>query len=174
MPRSYADPLPLTRKVLRVLIVLNLVMGVFILALLVASLVAGAWVWRALGVPAHGAGAMLAAGMRTVMVIGIVAVPVTHFVLSTLRAMVGSVALGDPFVAENAGRLRKVAWAVLGLEVLHLAVVGVARLVSTDAAPLDVGGGLSPTPWLAVLLLFVLARVFEVGTAMRDDLAGTV
>jgi hypothetical protein len=30
------------------------------------------------------------------------------------------------------------------------------------------------TRWLAVLLLFVLARVFEQGTRMREDLAGTV
>ena len=29
-------------------------------------------------------------------------------------------------------------------------------------------------PTLAVLLLFVLARVFEQGTRMREDLAGTV
>jgi hypothetical protein len=30
------------------------------------------------------------------------------------------------------------------------------------------------TGWLAVLLLFVLARVFDYGTRMRDDLEGTV
>ena len=32
----------------------------------------------------------------------------------------------------------------------------------------------SLTPWLAVVLLFVLARVFDEGTRMRDDLEGTV
>ena len=30
------------------------------------------------------------------------------------------------------------------------------------------------TGWLAVLLLFVLARVFNHGTRIRDDLEGTV
>jgi hypothetical protein len=33
---------------------------------------------------------------------------------------------------------------------------------------------LSTSGWLAVILLFVLARVFAEGATMRDDLAGTV
>jgi hypothetical protein len=32
----------------------------------------------------------------------------------------------------------------------------------------------SVTRWIAVLLLFVLARVFEQGARMREDLEGTV
>jgi hypothetical protein len=84
------------------------------------------------------------------------------------------VALGDPFVAENTARLRRVAWAVLGLALLNLAVGAVSALASRAGARFDVGWTFSITPWLAVLLLFVLARVFEVGTAMRDDLAATV
>ena len=174
MPRPYPDALSLTRRVLKVLIVLNVIMGVLILALLVASLVAETWVARALGVPPHGAGPMLIPGMRMVMVLGIVAVPVTHVVLATLETIVETVGLGDPFVVENAGRLKQIAWAVLGLEVLRVAVGGVAAAASTTAVPLDVGWRFAVTPWLAVLLLFVLARVFEQGTRMRDDLEGTV
>ena len=34
--------------------------------------------------------------------------------------------------------------------------------------------GFSVTGWLAVLLTFLLARVFAEGTLMRDDLEGTV
>jgi len=34
--------------------------------------------------------------------------------------------------------------------------------------------GFSFAPWLAVLLLFVLARVFAEGARMRADLEGTV
>jgi hypothetical protein len=112
--------------------------------------------------------------MRLVMVIGIAAVPVTHVVLARLLAIVETVAGGDPFVTENAARLKAIAWAVLGLEVLHLAVGAVAAGVSTAQAPLDLGWGFSVTRWLAVLLLFVLARVFEQGSHMREDLAGTV
>lgn len=174
MPRPYPDALSLTRRVLQVLIALNLVLGVLVLALLVASLVAETWVARALGVPAHGAGPLLIPGMRMVMVIGVAGVALTHGVLTTLRTIVETVGVGDPFVAENAGRLKKIAWTVLGLEVLHLAVGAVTAAASTRAVPLDVGWSFSVTPWLAVLLLFVLARVFEQGTRMRDDLEGTV
>jgi len=158
--------------VLKVLIALNLLMGVLILALLVASLAAPAWTARALGV--RGGGPLLITGMRLVMVIGIAAVPVTHVVLATLRAIVDTVGQGDPFVGENAGRLKQIAWAVLGLEVLHLAVGAVTAAASTPAVPLDLDWNFSVTPWLAVLLLFVLARVFEQGTRMRDDLEGTI
>jgi hypothetical protein len=82
--------------------------------------------------------------------------------------------LGDPFVAENATRLQQIAWAVLGLELLHLCVGIVEASVSSEAAPLDLNWSFSPTPWLAILLLFVLARVFDHGTRMREELEGTV
>ena len=39
---------------------------------------------------------------------------------------------------------------------------------------LDLDWNFSLTRWLAVLLLFVLSRVFEQGARMRDDLEGTV
>jgi len=82
--------------------------------------------------------------------------------------------VGEPFVVENAVRLQKIAWAVLALEVLHLVIVAVAANVSTPQAPLDIGWDFSVTRWLAVLLLFVLARVFETGARMREELEGTV
>lgn len=174
MPRAYPDALPMTRSVLKILIGLNQLMGVAILALLVASLVAEGLVMRALGAAPPAGNPRLAVGMRMVMVLGIAAVPVAHVVLARLLAIVGTVAGGDPFVAENGARLKAIAWAVLGLELLHLAVGAVAAGVSTHQAPLDLDWSFSVTRWLAVLLLFVLAQVFEQGSRMREDLAGTV
>ena len=172
MNRPDSGTLSLTRRFLRLLIALNLVMGTLILILLIASLLAETWVMNALGVPPGDAG--MIRGGRLIMLLGIGAVPLAHRVLSRLLAIVETVRTGDPFVAGNAARLRGIAWAVLGLELLHLAVGAVAAAVSTEAAPLDVGWGFSPTRWLAVLLLFVLAGVFEQGTRMRADLEGTV
>jgi hypothetical protein len=63
---------------------------------------------------------------------------------------------------------------VLALELLHLTVGAIAAGVSTAAVPLKISSDLSLTRWLAVLLLFVLARVFEQGARMREDLEGTV
>ena len=174
MPRPNPDALALTRRLLRVLIRLNQLMGAGILALLVATLVARGPVMSALGVPAHEQSSRLVLGMRVIMVLGIAAVPIAHVVLTRLLTIVQTVGEGDPFVMENAGRLQRIAWAVLGLELLHLAIGAVAAGASTDQTPLDINGGLSVTRWLAVLLLFVLARVFEQGARMREDLAGTV
>jgi hypothetical protein len=160
--------------VLRALIAVNLVAGVLILALLVASLVATTWVMTALGLPPTSANGSLILGARSIMLIGIASVPLTHVVLSRLLAIVETVRAGDPFVAENAARLQRIAWSVLGLELLHVAVTSIAAAVSTDSTPIDIKWRLNVTRWLAVLLLFVLARVFEHGTRMRDDLEGTV
>ncbi len=173
MTRPYPDTLALSRRVLRTLTTLNLLMGALILALLIASLIAEAWVMRALGAsPPNNSTLFL--GMRLIMVLGIGAVPVVHIVLTRLLAIVDTVRDGDPFVVANAARLQQIAWAVLALEVMHFAVGLVTASVSTAAAPLNLGWGFSLTRWLAVLLLFVLARVFEHGAWMRDELEGTV
>ena len=174
MTRSYPDTLSLSRRVLRALITLNLLMGALILALLIASLIAEAWVMRALGAGPPEGNSTLFLGMRLIMVIGLAAVPVVHFVLTRLLAIVDAVRDGDPFVVANAARLQQIAWAVLALELMHFAVGLIAASVSTAAAPLNIGWGFSLTRWLAVLLLFLLARVFEQGARMRDELEGTV
>ena len=63
---------------------------------------------------------------------------------------------------------------MLAGEVLRLAIGATAWAASSPAQGLDLDTGFSLAPWLAVLLLFVLARVFAEGTRLRDDLAGTV
>jgi hypothetical protein len=174
MTRSYPDTLGLSRKVLRLLIKLNLLMGVLILGLLVTSVVVEEPVMRALGAGSPEANAKLYLGMRLVAVIGLAAVPVVHFILTRILAIVDTVSVGDPFVTANAERLQKIAWAVLALELMHLAVGAIAAAVSTASAPFDIDWKFSPTRWVAVLLLFVLARVFEQGARMREELQGTV
>ncbi len=174
MTDSYPDPLALSRSVLRTLIVLNLVLGVLILGLLVTSVIVGDSVMRALAAGTPQANATLFLGMRLVAVIGLAGVPVVHFVLTRLLAIVDTVRDGNPFVMANAARLQRIAWAVLILELMHLAVGAIATAVSTAAAPLDISWRFSLTRWMAVLLLFVLARVFEQGALMREELEGTV
>jgi Protein of unknown function (DUF2975) len=171
LSRPYADALAVSRKVLRLVIKLNLLMGIAILALLIASLVAEGQVMRALGAKPS---SVLYLGMRLIMVIGILSVPLVHIVLTRLLEIVETVGLGDPFVTENAERLETIAWVVLGLELLHFGVGAIAASVSSTAHPLDIGWNFSVTRWLVVLFLFVLARVFRQGARMREDLQGTV
>ena len=135
MTKSYPDPLTLSRRVLRVLTKLNLLMGGLILALLIASLIAESWVMRALGARPVPGNSMLFVGMRLIMVIGICSVPITHLVLTRLLAIVETVKVGNPFVMANAVRLKTIAWAILGLEMLHLTVGAIVEGVSTAAAP---------------------------------------
>ena len=63
---------------------------------------------------------------------------------------------------------------MLGLELLHLVIGAIAAQSASSVQPLDINWSFSITPWIAVLLLFVLARVFDHGARMRADLEGTV
>ena len=174
MTKSHVDALTLSRRVLSVLTKLNLIMGGLIVALLIASMVAESWVMRALGARPSTGNPMLFLGMRLIMIIGICSVPVVHLILARLLTIVETVKVGNPFVIANAVRLKTIAWAILGLELLHFTVGAIAQGISTAAAPLNISSGFSLTRWLTVLLLFVLAQVFEQGARMREDLEGTV
>ena len=171
MAESNADALSVSHKVLRLLITLNRLFGAAIFALLIWTFIAADFVARALGTDDS---PLAVVGMRLIMVVGVVGTLITNVVLTRLLAMVETVRAGDPFVTENATRLQTIAWSVLGLELSRLVVVGIANGVSTAARPIHIDWNLSFTPWLAVLLLFVLARVFDHGARMREDLEGTV
>src|SRR6202158_4291545 len=143
MNKSYSDTLTLSRRVLRVLTKLTLLMGALILAWLMASLIAESWVMRALGARPAPGNSMLFVGMRLIMVIGICSVPIAHLVLARLLAIVETVKVGNPFVMANAVRLKPIACAILGLELLHFTVGAIAEGVSTPAVPLHISSGFS-------------------------------
>jgi hypothetical protein len=166
--------LPAARRLLTALLYINWVYGLGILGLLLASFIVPDLLFEAIGVRSAAGGETLELGLRMIMVIGLAAVPVASVILSRLRAIVDTVREGDPFVAANARRLQTIAWCYLGLELLHIAVGVAAASSGSPAQPLDVHWRFSLTPWVAVLLLFVLARVFEHGARMRADLEGTV
>jgi len=169
MSRSAATALPVSYVLLRILIVLNIIAGVFIASLLIASFTAEPLLLEGLGMLPSAARAAPIVAMRAVMVVGIAGVPVVHILLTRLVEIVRTVSRGDPFTPANAARLRVCAWAVLALELLHLCV---GAIYST--MPFKLSWSYSPVGLLAVLLLFVLAQVFAQGAAMRDDLEGTV
>jgi hypothetical protein len=166
--------LAVARPVITGLMVLNLLYGMFIAALLIASLVAPDWPWAVLGFKMEVAHPALAVALQSVAALGLAGAALVHIVLRKLRTIVDTVRGGDPFIADNARRLTAIAWCVLAGQVLRLAIMLIAAAVSTQAQPVDMGEGFSFTPWLAVLLLFVLAGVFAQGARMRTDLEGTV
>jgi hypothetical protein len=165
--------LPIAYIALRILIVGNWLMGAAILALLVVT-PNEQWIMAAFKLSPSPDTERLIMGLRAVAVLGLIAIPVNHAVLKRLLAIVLTVRAGDPFVAANAHRLQAIAWALVGLQLLSIVIGAIARAVSTPAQPLHLNAGFSIGGWLAVILTFLLARVFAEGTHMREDLEGTV
>ena len=172
-PTASSAALPIAHGLLRILIVLNWLFGAAILVLLL-FMPHEQWILQSFKLAPSPDADRLITGLRAVAVLGVACVPVNHFILKRLLAMVASVRAGDPFVASNAQRLRAIAWALFSLQIVSLVVGFIAKAVSTPAHPLHLDAGLSPTGWLAVLLTFLLASVFAEGARMRDDLEGTV
>ena len=173
MTRSYPAALPIAYVVLRLLIVLNWLMAAAIIVLLFV-VPHEQWIMSEFGISPSTDTDRLIMGLRAVALIGLVSVPLNYLGLKRLLAMVDTVRAGDPFVAANAYRLRTIAWLLLGLQVLSLIVGLIGREISSPAHPVHFDAGFSINGWLAVLLTFLLARVFAEGTLMREDLEGTI
>ena len=174
MPRHPSVALPTAYVALRTLIVLNWLFGAGILALLGSTFVDAPWTMKAIGVSESADAGAVLMGMRAIAALGLVSIPLVYAVLTRLLAMVATVRDGDPFVPDNAHRLQGIAWVLLALQFLSLVIGGIANLISTPTHPFELDAGISVNGWLAVILTFVLARVFAEGTAMREDLQGTV
>ena len=151
----------------------NWLFGAAILALLVVS-PNEQWIMSAFKLSPSPETERLVMGLRAIAALGLVAIPLNYVVLKRLLAIVETVRAGDPFVPANATRLQTIAWVLLTLQLLSLAIGAIAKAVSTPAHPLKLDAGFSVNGWLAVLLTFLLARVFAEGTLMREDLEGTV
>jgi len=172
-PASPSPALPIAYVVLRILVILNWVMCAAILALLVA-IPNEQWIMSAFELTPSPDAERLVMGLRAVAVLGLATIPLNYVVLKRLLAIVETVREGDPFVAANANRLQTVAWALLALQLLSVVIGAIGKAVSSPAHPVDLDAGFSINGWLAVLLTFLLARVFAEGARMREDLEGTV
>lgn len=97
-----------------------------------------------------------------------------------LRAIIVSAGEGDPFTPENAKRLNEMAWLFLGVKILFV-IVGGLRFHVVNLVDKGADNGTWPNfsiydldAVLIVIVLFILARIFRHGAAMRADLKGTV
>ena len=174
MPRPVSSTaLPIAHVVLRILIVLNWVMAALILTLLLI-MPNEQWIMSAFKLSPSLEAAQIVWGLRSVAILGLVAVPLNYGILKRLLAMVETVRAGDPFVATNAQRLQAIAWMLLTVQILSIVIGAIGKSISTPAHPVNLNAGFSTNGWLAVILTFILARVFAEGARMRDDLEGTV
>jgi hypothetical protein len=99
---------------------------------------------------------------------GIVCSALTLPVLRWLLGIVDSTRAGDPFVPDNGLRLRRIGWAMLAISILaHMMETAVTR--GYVGIPRPTFAGL-----MTVLMVFVLARIFETGSLMRAELKDTI
>jgi hypothetical protein len=171
---KHSTALPIAWITLQILIVLNWLFGACIFALLAYTFANEPWTMKALGVAGFSDAQRVMNGMRAIAALGLVSIPLNYLVLKRLISMVGTVRRGDPFVAANAYRLQAIAWLLLALQFLSLIIGAIGKAISTPEHPFHLDAGFSISVWLAVLLTFVLARVFAEGAFMRDDLEGTI
>ena len=172
-PGSSSAALPIAYVVLRILIVMNWLMAAVILVLLFVA-PHEQWIISSLDLSPSPEADRVVMGLRAIAVLGLAAIPLNYVSLKRLLAIVETVRAGDPFVAVNAERLQTIASVLLALQVLSVVIGAIGKAISTPEHPIDIDAGFSVNGWLAVLLTFLLARVFAAGTRMRDDLEGTV
>jgi hypothetical protein len=111
--------------------------------------------------------------LRLWVVVGLPVFAAVHVMLSRLLAMIETVRSGDPFVPENAARMKTIAWCLLVVQLFDLSC-GIFAGILARAGAQDLEWSPSLGGWVAVLLLFVLARVFEEGARIRADLEAMV
>lgn len=82
----------------------------------------------------------------------------------------------DPFMPENGTRLSRMGWLVLAVQVSTLPLGALLLWLSQQVKSIDsdVDIGFSGNGLVLALVLFILARVFRHGAAMREELEGTV
>jgi preprotein translocase subunit Sss1 len=95
-------------------------------------------------------------------------------IMRKLLAIIDSVALGDPFVLVNAARLKAIGWLMVAVQIIGIPLAVVASETADLFGKNNVGFDFSLNGVLAILLVFILAGIFEQGAAMREELEGTV
>jgi hypothetical protein len=114
--------------------------------------------------------------MTALLLLALLMIVLSWLFLRHLRRINDTVGEGDPFVPVNAERLTAMAWLMLAVQVLAIPLSSLAVYIGTvtrdPGASTDSDFDLSGM--VLVVTFFILARVFRQGTAMRDDLEGTV
>lgn len=106
----------------------------------------------------------------------IAALALIQFIFRALRRVVASASVGDPFIEANAVELVRVAWLLLGVNLIDALIKPMVYLLAPAAVRAKVHDTvhISVTGLFAVLLIFVLAQIFRRGSEMRAELVGTI
>ncbi|MEQ1508880.1 MAG: DUF2975 domain-containing protein [Sphingopyxis sp.] len=163
-----------SRWILRVLNWLNWGIGVPIVVILALVTTIGAQPFIAAGGTAGVSHPQeILTLLRWMVILMVPVIALAHIIFTRLIAIIDTVPRGGAFTAANARRLRTIAWALLGTQIIDL-IFGINSAATSMRTGEYIGWSFGLTGWIAVLLLFVLARIFDAGAAMQADLEGTV
>lgn len=121
------------------------------------------------GLPPGSLAAFAGAGTLFVICVGL-----GFLFFRNLYRIVGSVGEGDPFIPVNAERLSGMGWIVVAAHVVAVPLFGILHWLSSVSDEIKADGEFDIGGVLLALILFILARVFRHGAAMREELEGTV
>lgn len=163
-----------SRRLLMGLNILNWVLLALFMVVLVAISLRPDWMIGAIGAakPAIDGGYMLDLFRITLLLCIPIAIA-AHAIFTRLIAMIDATKVGAAFTLDNARRLRAIGWLLLATQVIDAAYGWLSFEMSRISGKVF-GWQPSLTAWLAVLLLFILARIFEQGAAMREELEQTI
>jgi hypothetical protein len=104
---------------------------------------------------------------------------VTLWVLAQLRAVFGTLRVGRPFVAANATRIRRIAYAVIAGEIVRTILVyeGMRYAMAHFSAPgvrFEARWDLDFTTIVSGLIILIIAEVFREGTRLAEEQSLTV
>jgi Protein of unknown function (DUF2975) len=170
---GHAKLLGVSQTLLTIWRVFNLVLGAAFIAMLVASFVFEPSFREYYSRRPSLDPDVIIPTLRIWVMAGLPMFAAVHIMLSRLLAMIEAVRAGDPFVPENAARMKTIAWCLLVVQLFDLSC-GIFAGILSRAGAQDVDWSPSLSGWVAVLLLFVLARVFEEGARIRADLEAMV
>lgn len=113
-------------------------------------------------------------GLLSIFALGLLVLGLIWTIMRKLLAIIDSVEDRNPFVIANAIRLRAIGWLMVGVQIVGLPLATAAGNVADIFGENDVGFELPLNGILAILLVFILAGIFELGAEMREELEGTV
>jgi len=172
MPHIVKDPLLTATTVATVLARIALVIGMIGLA---AALAAALFRPDLLATPpiiGIGSGKQddIPVSALVIVALTIAAFALLYDFAAQLAKIVATVRHGDPFKLANAARLTRMGWLAMGVLGINI----VQTLMSMYLPSNGMDTHMSFTGLAVGLVLFILARVFRHGAAMREDLEGTV
>lgn len=111
-----------------------------------------------------------------VLVIALASLSLAYDFVTRLAQVIDTVGEGDPFTLANARRLTRMAWLALIIQVIALPAMLLSQWLKPQLAQgaFGIRSDFSLSALGLAVVLFVLARVFRQGAAMREDLEGTV